>query len=226
MVDSAHYYSSKIMAAPVVKDEHFEKVWNHFTKQNDLIVNMFGQFCDEQKLLIINDIKFNDAETAEILKNFDAWKKTYAPVENKFTPILTIFEVDPGTEIIEDAINLREKFNSKPSVNRVLIRLLFESYMKPGKNSVTEAEFTEFMKTAIPTFGLEKVFQADDASIAKLFKEVDKDNSGSIDQFEFLYWFDLKASLELVAVNNELMDVLKGLDFKGLNKSLKELKKL
>jgi hypothetical protein len=38
-----------------------------------------------------------------------------------------------------------------------------------------------------------------------LFKEVDKDNSGSIDQFEFLYWFDLKASLELVTANNGIL---------------------
>lgn len=29
--------------------------------------------------------------------------------------------------------------------------------------------------------------------------------SGSIDQFEFLFWFDLKASLELVNANNGIL---------------------
>lgn len=38
------------MAAPIVNEAHFEKLWEHFDKKNDLIPNLYSQLCDDQKL--------------------------------------------------------------------------------------------------------------------------------------------------------------------------------
>lgn len=58
--------------------------------------------------------------------------------------------------------------NCLVTIQRLMIKMLFESYYKPGNTTVIESEFIEFMKTAIPVFHLEKIFQADDESVKKI----------------------------------------------------------